>query len=52
MYEEFLKLLSKVIFVISTQAEIKKKCAVFKKKILICRNETERTEGKIVVFQN
>lgn len=44
-YEEFLKLLSKVRFVISDSGGIQEECAVFKKKILICRNETERTEG-------
>ena len=44
-YEEFLKLLSKVKFVISDSGGIQEECAFFRKKILICRNETERIEG-------
>jgi len=44
-YEDLLKLLSKVRFVISDSGGIQEECAVFRKKILICRKETERNEG-------
>ena len=44
-YNELLKLLSEVKFVISDSGGIQEECATFKKKILVCRDNTERPEG-------
>jgi UDP-N-acetylglucosamine 2-epimerase (non-hydrolysing) len=44
-YSEIIKLLSKVKFVISDSGGIQEECAAFKKKVLVCRNTTERPEG-------
>ena len=44
-YTEMMKLLSNVKFVISDSGGIQEECACFKKKILVCRNTTERPEG-------
>ncbi|MCL2413568.1 MAG: UDP-N-acetylglucosamine 2-epimerase (non-hydrolyzing) [Bacteroidales bacterium] len=44
-YEELLKLLSEVKFVISDSGGIQEECASFGKKILVCRQTTERPEG-------
>ena len=44
-YSELLKLLSEVKFVISDSGGIQEECASFKKKILVCRDNTERPEG-------
>ena len=44
-YENMIKLLSKVKFVISDSGGIQEECAAFKKKILVCRDTTERPEG-------
>ena len=44
-YSEMMKLLSKVKFVISDSGGIQEECAAFKKKVLVCRNTTERPEG-------
>ena len=44
-YSEMMKLLSNVKFVISDSGGIQEECASFKKKILVCRNKTERPEG-------
>ena len=51
---QFLQLLSKARFVISDSGGIQEECTFLKKKILICRNYTERPEvidsgyGKLV----
>ena len=44
-YSEMMQLLSKVKFVISDSGGIQEECASFNKKILVCRNNTERPEG-------
>ena len=44
-YPLLLKLLSQVKCVISDSGGIQEECASFKKKILVCRNNTERPEG-------
>ena len=44
-YPKLLKLLSKVKFVISDSGGIQEECASFRKKILVCRDNTERPEG-------
>tara|TARA_B100001750_G_C15442587_1_gene564396 strand:+ start:216 stop:1160 length:945 start_codon:yes stop_codon:yes gene_type:complete len=44
-YQELLKLLSEVRFVISDSGGIQEECATFKKKIIVCRSSTERPEG-------
>ena len=44
-YEELLQLLSEVKFVISDSGGIQEECASFGKKILVCRETTERPEG-------
>ncbi len=44
-YKDLVKLLSKVKFVISDSGGIQEECAAFKKKILVCRDTTERPEG-------
>ena len=49
-YHELLKLLSEVKFVISDSGGIQEECASFKKKILVCRDNTERPEGVIAGF--
>tara|TARA_Y100000590_G_C15683218_1_gene1000607 strand:- start:8 stop:1033 length:1026 start_codon:yes stop_codon:yes gene_type:complete len=49
-YLDLLKLLSEVKFVISDSGGIQEECATFKKKILVCRDNTERPEGVDVGF--
>jgi len=44
-YKDLIKLLSEVKFVISDSGGIQEECAAFKKKILVCRDTTERPEG-------
>jgi UDP-N-acetylglucosamine 2-epimerase (non-hydrolysing) len=44
-YEELLQLLSEVKFVVSDSGGIQEECASFGKKILVCRETTERPEG-------
>ena len=44
-YSEMMQLLSKVKFVISDSGGVQEECAAFGKKILVCRNTTERPEG-------
>ena len=44
-YAEMMKLLSKVKFAISDSGGIQEECAAFGKKVLVCRNTTERPEG-------
>ena len=44
-YSKLLELLSEVKFVISDSGGIQEECASFNKKILVCRNNTERPEG-------
>ena len=44
-YSDMIDLLSKVKFVISDSGGIQEECASFKKKILVCRDTTERPEG-------
>ena len=44
-YKEMIKLLSQVKFVISDSGGIQEECAAFNKKILVCRDTTERPEG-------
>jgi UDP-N-acetylglucosamine 2-epimerase (non-hydrolysing) len=44
-YEELLGLLSEVRFVISDSGGIQEECAAFRKKVLVCRDKTERPEG-------
>ena len=44
-YKDLIKLLSRVKFVISDSGGIQEECATFKKKILVCRDTTERPEG-------
>jgi len=44
-YSEMIKLLSKVKFVISDSGGIQEECASYRKKVLVCRNTTERPEG-------
>ena len=44
-YPDLTKLLSRVKFVISDSGGIQEECAAFKKKILVCRDTTERPEG-------
>ncbi|MEM1120926.1 MAG: UDP-N-acetylglucosamine 2-epimerase (non-hydrolyzing) [Bacteroidota bacterium] len=44
-YQEMVQLLSEVKFVISDSGGIQEECAAFRKRILVCRNTTERPEG-------
>ena len=44
-YSEMMQLLSKVKFVISDSGGVQEECAAFRKKVLVCRNTTERPEG-------
>lgn len=44
-YQDFLKLLSEVKFVITDSGGIQEECATFHKKVLVCRDTTERPEG-------
>ena len=44
-YLQMVSLLSEVKFVISDSGGIQEECAAFKKRILVCRNTTERPEG-------
>ena len=44
-YDDLLELLSKVRFVISDSGGIQEECAAFQKKVLVCREKTERPEG-------
>jgi len=44
-YAKIIELLSNVKFVISDSGGIQEECAAFKKKVLVCRNTTERPEG-------
>ena len=44
-YIEMMQLLSKVKFVISDSGGLQEECASFKKKIIVCRDTTERPEG-------
>lgn len=44
-YSELLRLLSRARFVVSDSGGIQEECAVFQKKILVCRKITERPEG-------
>ena len=44
-YPELLRLLSRARFVVSDSGGIQEECAVFQKKILVCRKVTERPEG-------
>ena len=44
-YKDLIELLSRVKFVISDSGGIQEECAAFKKKILVCRDTTERPEG-------
>ena len=44
-YKDMMKLLSRVKFVISDSGGIQEECAAFRKKILVCRDTTERPEG-------
>ncbi|MDP6456558.1 MAG: UDP-N-acetylglucosamine 2-epimerase (non-hydrolyzing) [Candidatus Marinimicrobia bacterium] len=44
-YEDLLRLLSEVKFVISDSGGIQEECAAFRKKVLVCRDNTERPEG-------
>ena len=49
-YSEMMKLLSKVKFVISDSGGVQEECAAFKKKVLVCRDTTERPEGVSLGF--
>ena len=42
---EIIKLLSRVKFVLSDSIGIQEECASYRKKVLVCRNTTERPEG-------
>ncbi len=44
-YESMLLLLSKVRFVITDSGGLQEECAAFRKKVLVCRDTTERPEG-------
>jgi UDP-N-acetylglucosamine 2-epimerase (non-hydrolysing) len=44
-YRLLLKLLSEARFVISDSGGIQEECAAFRKKVLVCRDKTERPEG-------
>jgi len=44
-YYDLIELLSEVKFVISDSGGIQEECASFRKKILVCRDNTERPEG-------
>ena len=44
-FEDMLRLLSEVRFVISDSGGLQEECATFRKKILVCRDKTERPEG-------
>ena len=44
-YDDLLKLLSEVRFVISDSGGIQEECGAFRKKVLVCRENTERPEG-------
>lgn len=43
--DDLLELLSEVRFVISDSGGIQEECAAFRKKVLVCREKTERPEG-------
>jgi len=49
-YRKMIKLLSEVKFVISDSGGIQEECAALNKKILVCRNTTERPEGITAKF--
>ena len=44
-YSDMMELLSQVKFVISDSGGIQEECAAFRKKVLVCRDTTERPEG-------
>ena len=44
-YHDFIKLLCSARFVISDSGGIQEECATFQKKVLVCRDKTERHEG-------
>jgi len=44
-YNEMLKLISEARFVISDSGGLQEECAAFRKKMLVCRENTERPEG-------
>ena len=44
-YSDMMELLSQVKFVISDSGGIQEECAAFGKKVLVCRDTTERPEG-------
>jgi len=44
-YEEMLKLLSEVKFIITDSGGLQEECATFRKKVLVCREDSERPEG-------
>ena len=44
-YESLLSLLSEVRFVITDSGGLQEECAAFRKKVLVCRDTTERPEG-------
>ena len=44
-YNDLIELLSKVKFVITDSGGIQEECAAFRKKVLVCRDTTERPEG-------
>ena len=49
-YSDMIRLISEVKFVISDSGGIQEECAAFNKKILVCRDTTERPEGIEVGF--
>jgi len=49
-YKEMVHLLSKVRFVISDSGGIQEECAAFGKKVLVCRNTSERMESVYAGF--
>ena len=49
-YPAMVELLSKARFVISDSGGIQEECAAFGKKILVCRDTTERPEGVVAGF--
>ncbi|MFQ6616066.1 MAG: non-hydrolyzing UDP-N-acetylglucosamine 2-epimerase [Fidelibacterota bacterium] len=44
-YREFLRLLSEAKFVITDSGGIQEECAAYRKRVLVCRDKTERPEG-------
>jgi len=44
-YPQMLRLLSEVRFVITDSGGLQEECAAFRKKVLVCRDTTERPEG-------